>query len=66
MIVNIGDAKRLDGNGTNSEQELAQQQQRVGYVLGVVVLLAAALIGRLGVEVVLSLADGRSVVDGGC
>lgn len=66
VVVNVGDAKRLDGNGTNSEQELAQQQQGVRYVLGGVVLLAAALIGRFGVEVVLRLADGRSVVDGGC
>lgn len=53
MIVNVGDAKRLDGNGTNAQQELTQQQQRVRYVLGGVVLLAAALIGRFGDEAVL-------------
>lgn len=53
MVINVGDAKRLDGNSTNSQQELTQQQQGVDYVLGGVVLLAAALILGFDVEVVL-------------
>lgn len=53
MIINVGDPKRLDGNSTNSQQKLSQQQQRERHVLGGVVLLAAALIGSLGVEVAL-------------
>lgn len=50
MVINVGDAKRLNGNSTNSQQELTQQQQWVD-MLGGVVLLAAALILRFGVEV---------------
>lgn len=53
MVINVGDTKRLDGNSTNSQQELTQQQQWVDYLLGGVVLLAAALILRFGVEAVL-------------
>lgn len=50
VVVDVGDAEGLDGNGADAQQQLAQQQQRVDGPLGVAVLLLTRLVGGQGGE----------------
>lgn len=45
VVVDVGDAEGLDGDGSDTQQQLAQQQQKVHALLGGALLRAAALIG---------------------
>ena len=45
VVIDVGDAEGLDGNSSNTQQQLTHQQQRVHPLLGGALLLAAAPIG---------------------
>ena len=66
VVVDVGDAERLDGDGSDTQQQLTQQQKRVHHPLGGALLQAAALIGGWGDESALWLAEARAVITGGC
>ena len=46
VIIDVGDAEGLDGDGSDTQQQLPHQQQGVNDVGGGTLLLAAALTGR--------------------
>lgn len=48
MVVDVRDAEGLDGDGSNPQQQLTQQQQRVHPLLGRGFLPAAAVVGGQG------------------
>lgn len=50
VVVDVGDAERLDGDGSDTQQQLTQQQERVHHPLGGAFLPAAARIGGWGDE----------------
>lgn len=45
VVIDVGDAEGLDGDGSDTQQQLTQQQQRVHPILDAALMLAAALIG---------------------
>lgn len=53
IVVYVGDAEGLDGDGSDAQQKLAQQQQRIDHLLGRALLQAAALVGGGGGEAAL-------------